>query len=183
MDLYDLLGNLQEIGFYDLLLPWALFFAITYGVLIKAGPFSKDNVDKSIPAIISMAIAFFAVNYIPYDMLFGEYLSEIFGKGGTIIAGLLVAIILLGLAGIELPMGFGKDNQKRNFAAVVLGLVAIIYFTTGLDRFVTINTPTFAQDTLVTGGVILAVAGIIYFMLKDNKKDENKGESEQKTSE
>ncbi len=174
MDLYDLLGNLQEIGFYDLLLPWALFFAITYGVLTVSGPFStkkKGNeqnkyVDKSIPAIISMAVAFFAVNYIPYDMLFGEYLARMFGMGGTVIAGLLIAIILLGMAGINTDdKQLFSDNNKKYIAIAFVVITAIIYFGAS-NITAAFNLPYVADDTMITLLVIAGIAGAIYWITK-----------------
>ncbi|MCK5062332.1 MAG: hypothetical protein KAR23_00235, partial [Candidatus Aenigmarchaeota archaeon] len=105
MNLYDLVGNLKDVGFYDILLPWALFFAMTYGILTTVGPFStkkeegKKSVDKTIPAIISMALAFFIIAYTPFGLTFGSYLAIMFGKGGTVLVGLLVILIFMSMAG------------------------------------------------------------------------------------
>ena len=172
MNLYDLIGNLQDVGFYDILLPWALFFAIVYGLLTKLGPFSgKEN--RSIVSIISMAVAFFTVAYTPFGMNFGMYLSEMFGKSGTILAGLLILSLFLGMAGIKLPEGFGnKKNQTRNFLIITAIIAGIIYFTTGFGNLINFTSPTFAEDTIVTLLVILALAGGIYMMVKGEKSDE-----------
>ena len=172
MDLYDLIGNMQDIGFYDILLPWALFFAIVYGLLMKVGPFEGN---KSIASIISMAIAFFAVAYTPFGMSFGTYLAEMFGKSGTILAGLLVLSLFLGMAGLKLPEGFGKDDNKRtiNFLIIVAIIAGVIYFTTGFDNIINFGTPTVAEDTIVTILVILALAGGIYMMVKGDKGNRN----------
>ncbi|MCK5062331.1 MAG: hypothetical protein KAR23_00230 [Candidatus Aenigmarchaeota archaeon] len=172
MDLYDLIGNMQDIGFYDILLPWALFFAIVYGLLMKVGPFEGN---KSIASIISMAIAFFAVAYTPFGMSFGTYLAEMFGKSGTILAGLLVLSLFLGMAGLKLPQGFGKDDNKRtvNFLIIVAIIAGVIYFTTGFDNIIDFGSPTIAEDTIVTILVILALAGGIYMMVKGDKGNNN----------
>ena len=171
MNLYDLIGNLRDVGFYDILLPWALFFAIVYGLLTKLGPFSgKEN--KSIASIISMAVAFFTVAYTPFGMNFGMYLAEMFGKSGTILAGLLILSLFLGMAGIKLPEGFGnKKNQTKNFLIIVAIITGIIYFTTGFGNLINFSSPTFAEDTIVTFLVILALAGGIYMMVKGGNGD------------
>ena len=191
MDLYDLIGNLKDVGFYDILLPWALFFAIVYGLLTSVGPFStkkedgKEAMDKSIPAIISMAVAFFAIAYTPFGMNFGLYLAEMFGKSGTVLAGLLVLSLFLGMAGIKLPEGFGSDDSKRtkNFLIIVAIIVAIIYFTTGFEILINFSSPTFAEDTIVTFLVILALAGGIYMMIKGGNGDDTKGKKKKKKGE
>ncbi|MBW6462456.1 MAG: hypothetical protein K0B07_05425 [DPANN group archaeon] len=174
MNLYDLIGNLQDVGFYDILLPWALFFAIVYGLLTKVGPFSGSE-QKSIVSIISMVVAFFIVGYTPFGATFGVYLAELFGKSGTILAGLLVASLFLGMAGLKLPDGFGKDDSKKtiNFAIIVLLIVGVIYFTTGFDNIINFSSPSIAEDTIVTLLVILALAGGIFMMMKGN--GENNG--------
>ena len=181
MDLYDLIGNLRDVGFYDILLPWALFFAIVYGLLIKVGPFSgKEN--RHIVSIISMAVAFFAIAYTPFGMNFGLYLAEMFGKSGTILAALLVLSLFLGMAGIKLPEGFGGDEDKRtrNFLIIVAIITVIIYFTTGFEILLNFNSPTFAEDTIVTILVILALAGGIYMMLKGGNGDDTDEDEKKK---
>lgn len=172
MDFYDLIGNLQDVGFYDILLPWALFFAMIYGLLTKLGPFNGSE-QKSIVSIISMAVAFFIVGYTPFGATFGVYLAELFGKSGTVLAGLLVASLFLGMAGMKLPDGFGKDEDKKkiNFAIIVLLIVGVIYFTTGFDNIIDFSSPSIAEDTIVTILIILAMAGGIYMMIKGDGKD------------
>jgi len=187
MDLYSLIGNLKDVGFYDILLPWALFFAIVYGLLTSVGPFStkkedgKEPMDKSIPAMISMAVAFFAIAYTPYGMNFGVYLAEMFGKSGTVLAGLLMLSLFLGMAGIKLPEGFGKDKDKRtkNFLIIVAIITVIIYFTTGFGDLINFTSPTFTEDTIITFLVILALAGGIYMMMKGGNGG-NKGTPDKK---
>jgi len=189
MNLYDLIGNLKDVGFYDILLPWALFFAIVYGLLTSVGPFStkkgddgKEPMDKSIPAMISMAVAFFAIAYTPFGMNFGMYLAEMFGKSGTVLAGLLMISLFLGMAGIKLPEGFGSDDNKktRNFLIIVAIITAIIYFTTGFGDLINFTSPTFTEDTIVTLLVILALAGGIYMMVKGGKGDNPAGKGKKK---
>ncbi|NOQ37906.1 hypothetical protein GQ472_03375 [archaeon] len=191
MNLYDLIGNLKDVGFYDILLPWALFFAIVYGLLTSVGPFStkkedgKEPMDKSIPAMISMAVAFFAIAYTPFGMNFGVYLAEMFGKSGTVLAGLLMLSLFLGMAGIKLPEGFGKDdnNRTRNFLIIVAIITAIIYFTTGFGDLINFTSPTFTEDTIVTLLVILALAGGIYMMVKDDSGKKGKKTPKEKDEE
>ncbi|NOQ56019.1 MAG: hypothetical protein GQ477_04410 [Nanohaloarchaea archaeon] len=171
MDLYDLIGNLQDVGFYDILLPWALFFAMVYGLLTKFGPFNGQD-QKSIVSIISMVVAFFVVGFTPFGMSFGTYLAEMFGKSGTVLAGLLVASLFLGMAGMRLPDGFGKEEDKKkiNFAIIVLLIVGVIYFTTGFDNIIDFSSPNIAEETIVTLLVILALAGGIVMMMKGDGK-------------
>lgn len=163
MNLYDLIGNLQNIGFYDILLPWALFFAMCYGLLIKVGPFSgKDQ--KSITSIISMAVAFFAVAYTPYGMQFGVYLAELFGKSGTILAGLLVLVLFLGMAGIKTDDNDIK-KYKNKIAIALVAIAAIIYLGTG-NLLAGLNIPGINEESAATLLMIAVVIGGVIWLTR-----------------
>ena len=89
-------------------------------------------------------------------------------KRTKLLAGLLVASLFLGMAGMKLPDGFGKDEDKKkiNIAIIVLLIVGVIYFTTGFDNIINLSSPSIAEDTIVTLLVILAMAGGMYMMMK-----------------
>ena len=170
MSLYDLIGNLKDIGFYDILLPWALFFAITYGLLTSVGPFStkkeegKEPTDQSIPAIISMAIAFFIIVYTPFGLSLGSYLAILFGKSGTIIIGILAILLFLGMAGIKME---DAEIKKYNttIAFALIAIVTIIYLGTG-KIFGEVNIPGITEDIISTIILLIVLIGGVIWLTK-----------------
>ncbi|MFH0868651.1 MAG: hypothetical protein V1839_00315 [archaeon] len=58
---------LQNFGFFRVVLPFLLIFALIYAILMKTGVLGKitDPWMKTVPAIISMAIAFFVISSTP----------------------------------------------------------------------------------------------------------------------
>ncbi|MEA3229686.1 MAG: hypothetical protein U9P44_02115 [archaeon] len=171
MNLYDLIGNLKDIGFYDILLPWALFFAMTYGLLTTVGPFKtkggegeEGDMDKSIPAIISMAVAFFVIAYTPFGLTFGLYLAEMFGKSGTILAGLLVLVLFLGMAGIKTDDNDIK-KYKNKIAIALVAIAAIIYLGTG-NLLAGLNIPGINEESAATLLMIAVVIGGVIWLTR-----------------
>ena len=178
MDLYTLVGNLQALGFFDVVLPFTLFFAITYAVLVQFGIFQvkKSASDTTgldspaIPAVISICVAFFAVAYTPYGMAFGPYLAEIFGKAGTLMASMLVFIILLGMSGIGFDKGGLGDVIKNKYIIWSLLLIAVvIYLTTGATGSGVVYSNLFRgwnSETMGTMMLLALVGSAIWFVTK-----------------
>lgn len=170
MNLYDLVGNLKDVGFYDILLPWALFFAMTYGILTTVGPFStkkeegKKSVDKTIPAIISMALAFFIIAYTPFGLTFGSYLAIMFGKGGTVLVGLLVILIFMSMAGIKME-DEGLKKHKNKIAMALVAIVAVTYLSTG-NILSWLNIPGINEETATTLIMIAVMIGGVVWLMK-----------------
>ncbi len=170
MNLYDLIGNLKDVGFYDILLPWALFFAVTYGILTSFGPFSikkeddKEPMDKSIPAIISMALAFFIIAYTPFGLSFGAYLAIMFGKSGTVLVGLLILLLFMGIAGIKMEDDELKQH-KNKIAMTLVAIATIIYIGTG-NLLGWLRIPGITDETAATLIMLALVIGGVIWLVK-----------------
>ncbi len=169
MDLYLLIAKLHEIGFYNIILPFALFFSITFAVLKQFGVFRSDKIGNTIPALISFSVAMFTVLYTPFGYGFGTWLSEMFGKTGTVLGGLLVFIILIGLAGLDFPRNFtgmGKGKFKfQNVAVIFFILISvIIFYSSGVDDVTGKFGMSFDEETMLTFGMIGIMAYIVYMV-------------------
>src|SRR3989338_5703172 len=92
---FDLLGNLAQVGFFDLILPWTLFFAIVYGLLRKIDMFKNEKIDL----VIGVVLAFFGVNYTTFGVEIGSFLTRLFGVGGLVLSVVLLIVLLLPLLG------------------------------------------------------------------------------------
>ena len=124
-----LIGNLNQLGFYQFLFPFLLVLAISYGALEYALGGAKDKriMPKSAIAIISMIIAYFVVNYsggVGSGMAL--FFTQLFGQGMSVAVGILVIIILLGLFGIK-PTELKEGKKTAGFTALV-GIIVLIVF-------------------------------------------------------
>ncbi len=115
-----LVGNLNSIGFFDFLLPWIFTFAIIWGILLKTKALG-DN--QRVNGVISLVVAFFVIGFGGPALC--SFFTTIFGLAVIIIAGLLVALLFLGMGGWD----FGKVADLKILGAVIIGIAIIVFFT------------------------------------------------------
>ena len=177
-----LVAKLHEIGFYNIILPFTLFFAITFAVLKQFGIFKVSKVGSTIPALISFSVALYATVYSPFGYSFGTWLSEMFGKTGTVLGGVLVFVILIGITGIDYPknmMGMGKGAFKfQNVAVTVFLLISvIIFYSSGVDEVTGRFGMSFNAETMLTIGLVMGMALVVY-MVTGGQGKKKKGEKD-----
>ncbi len=129
-----LLGNMQQLKFFDFLFPFLLALAIFYGVLMFAlGPKKKDGKDeggilpKSAIALISLVAGFFVMNYTgTVGSGIAAYFSGLFGGALIVASVILVIVILLGLTGFTLHGVLGKEGSKRKWIGLLIGIIVLV---------------------------------------------------------
>ena len=97
-DIGNILAQWQAAGVFSYVLPFLLIFALTFGLLIRVGLFttkdaSGEKSNKSINAIIALAVALMALQFDFVSVFF----SEIFPRFGVALSIILVIIVLGGL--------------------------------------------------------------------------------------
>lgn len=109
----NILSNLEQLGFFDYLLPFLIIFAIIYGILSKAKIFG-DN--KSIDAIIALSVGLMALQF----GMVSSFFAEIFPRLGIGLSIILVILILTGL--------FKKndDDNWQNYILLAIGLIIAV---------------------------------------------------------
>ena len=127
-----LLGNLNQIGVFQFLLPFLLILAIVYGVLRFA---VKDIFPKSITGLISIVIAFFAMNYSGATGVgIASFFTSLFGVGSIVLAGILVVIILLGIIGFKIgDVAGGKHKGVAWIFILAIILIGLVVFSGAVD--------------------------------------------------
>ncbi len=123
-DIGNVLAQWQAAGVFSYVLPFLLIFALTFGLLIRVGLFttkdaSGERPNKSINAIISLAVALMALQFDFVSIFF----SEIFPRFGVALSIILVILILGGL--------FIPTNSKGfswGLIAVVMVIIGIVIF-------------------------------------------------------
>lgn len=111
----DILGP----NFTNFLLPWIFTFAIVYGLLIKVNIFGA-GVNQKVSVALAFVIAFF-VSATGGPQL-GAFFTSLFGGAATFVAGILVVVLFLALAGYKTP-----DAPKAAVLAVLVILGVILF--------------------------------------------------------
>jgi len=123
MGVFDVfLGNLNQMGFFQFLLPFLLVLAVVYGVLRYAAP---EKFEKSAAGLISIIIAFFFMNYSGgVGVGIAQFFTSFFGAAGIILTGILVVVLLLGLIGIKFDE-LWKDEKHGSAAKWIFAIILI----------------------------------------------------------
>ena len=105
----DFLVKLEQLGFFDYLLPFLIIFALVFGILTKIKIF-EDN--KAINAIIALSVGLMALQF----GFVSAFFSELFPRLGVGLAVILVIIIFIGLSNSFLKCAFvyGIPRMKTN---------------------------------------------------------------------
>lgn len=119
------LGNLNNMGFYNFVLPWILFLTLFFLILQNA-PFmpSDEKRKKSIAIVVGAILSFFAVNFPINGIPLGSLLSNLFGWGGIYIAGILVVLLFLGMFGFNLSTLI-ENKVALSFVLLLLGIIVL----------------------------------------------------------
>ena len=133
-----LLGNLNQLGFFQFLFPFLLILALSYGGLEYAlgGEKAKRILPKPAVALISMVISFFVLNYSGgVGNSIAIFFSQIFGQGMIVAVGILMILILLGLFGLK-PSSFldkkeAKERSGMGHAAIAIVILLVFLFIIG----------------------------------------------------
>lgn len=109
---------LTNYGFFAVLLPWLLIFAIVYGLLLKTKILGEQ---KNIIAIVSLALAFFVVASTNIVVA----LQNLIPTASYLIVAALLLLIIMGFFFKDVGEGlFGTSNLAK---AAILFLILIIF--------------------------------------------------------
>ena len=103
----DVIYQLENVGVFEILLPFFLIFAVVFGILSYMRIFG-DN--RGVHIVIAFVVGLMAVR-LPY---FNQFYRELFPRLGVGVTILLAVLILVGLF-----------ITKRNRGGIFIGLLAI----------------------------------------------------------
>lgn len=165
----NLINALQQYGFIDLVIPFALIFAVLFAILQKVQIFGDDAAAaKKYNTIISIAIALLIViphvlSPSPTDVV--SVMNKFLPEFVFISLALLILLMLVGLLG---------GSKEATSGALVIGIaavIAVIYLalvilnavtpTAGLPSF--LSDPNFQAIVIV----ILVLGLVIYYINRD----------------
>jgi hypothetical protein len=159
MGLGELFAQWEAVGIFAYALPFLLIFALIFGILSKINIFgTKDDPNKGVNVIISLAIAFMALQF----NIVSTFFADLFPRFGIALSVILVIMIAMGFL-----MDFENKNVKWIFTGISLIAVIVVLWVplSGLG-FGFGNTGFFRENfgliffaVLVIGVIIWAIRG------------------------
>lgn len=183
VDFSAIIENLVEIGFYSVILPFILVYAVVFAILEKAGIFNakpgeSNKQTKNINSVIAFVFGLFAVAATQTVMWMQSFITSMV----TFIIFILVVLILLGfILGDGYMKLLHKDNDLSKpfkaglvytIAAIVIlvALIALMLITGTWDWFTNWLDDNFVDnDTIITVLILAAIGFVIYWITKEDK--------------
>ncbi len=118
MNPFDIMiQNLMALGFYGFVLPWIFVFTVFYALLLKSKILGEDQKIIGVVALVAafLVTAFFA----PLGMV----IANLFGTATLFLAGILVVILLVSMAGFKI-----EDLAGNKIIMYLVALIGVIIF-------------------------------------------------------
>ena len=169
--------TLQELGFFQFVLPFILSAAIFYGLLRKTQLFGPSEKNTAVNATIALVASFFVWSMpIIMGINIETQLAAFFVQGMSVT---LVAMIGLLVAGMFLPPDLPKTISEKlksgwGIGAIVVGgilLAIILLISSGLYKVFAPSGFTFKlpSETITTIGVVVLLVGAVAIIVWGTK--------------
>ncbi|MEA3229684.1 MAG: hypothetical protein U9P44_02105 [archaeon] len=119
VDFSVIVGNLNDIGFYELFLPYVLFTTLVYALFRKIKLFEEGQM---IDTLLSMTVGFFVINYTSL----GPYLCHLFTVSSVFIALALMIILITATLGVDLPKYMAEHEGTAIMLAALISIFLIL---------------------------------------------------------
>ena len=147
-----LVTNLNSLGVFGFMLPWIFVFVVVYAILVKTNLLGDD---KRINAVLSIVLAFFAAGF--GGPALASFFTTIFGVAAAVLAGILVLVLFMGLAGI----GTEALSKNKGVQITLVG-IAIIVFTVAIGAWNVVIRP----DVIAIVLILVVLAASVAFITK-----------------
>lgn len=147
--LTNAMNLLRDFGYFEVLLPMLLIFAIVYAILMKTGILGESDKSyvKSLNAIIAFVIGFMVVAYAPVV----QTLNNLIPTAGLLLVIALLIMMILVFFGVPL----GEDMPWSGWLAIPIVVVVLIFLGL-LDFAAPFNIPVIHQlVSFFMGGQII----------------------------
>jgi hypothetical protein len=172
--------RLQELGLFDVILPFILVFTIVFAVLQKAHIFSKKKADgsgyessknfnSSIALVMALAVVFpHVLGYYPPDQDIVLIINHALPNVSIVLVAVVMALLIIGVFGGQMKL---LDNSMSGMIAMAAFGVIIYIFGSAANWW---SLPGFLYmldnpDTMGLVVFILVFAIIIWFITKEDK--------------
>ena len=187
MSMYtSIMAILKNFGFFDIILPFILVYALMYGILAKTqifgDPFDKENEARakfirSIISLISLSIAFLVVGaynvvtkikeFIPYAIL---YIITIF-------------LLIVSISAFYLPTGKIEEKEFQKYRKVIIIVSIVLFAIITLSSFGIISAKSIQSgvgtsifNSEIIGLIIVFgfIGAVIYWLTRSSSSSPNK---------
>lgn len=169
-DLYNIVGQAQQIGIYDVILPFLLVFTIVFAVLQKTKIFGEDKKNINVVVAAILALLFLQNNYLIF--LLQRFLPNVS-------LFLIIFLMFLLILGVFLGPQTGISGAAITFAFIVSLIAILVAVSTDLmpygfgssilDFWYAIDPGT---RTLIW---VIAIFVVIIWLVTHEKKREGEG--------
>ncbi|MBS3056903.1 MAG: hypothetical protein J4473_05735 [Candidatus Aenigmarchaeota archaeon] len=163
-----LIQTVETFGIYSFLLPWLLVFAIIYGLLVKVKPFGTEAIGTRISGIVAFVIALLVT--IAAGPEISAFVANIFGGASIFIAGILVVILFLAMAGYD----YSKLGENKYLLAFLI-IVAILLFIASGGLGAGWIGLSLGSQTVALIFVLIIILAAVWFVTRPEAKAEATG--------
>jgi len=166
--------DLENMGFYEVLLPFILIFTILFAILQKIKLFGEAS--KNINVVVAVAIAFFVVRVPSIINIINQFLPKI----SLVVLVLLMFLLVIGILGADATTMKGGYF----FIAMLGALVGVIWAIT--SSIPGISLPGWLSLDAVNKGYLLGIGAFIliaFFLFKEDNQSQDGGSKLQKALE
>jgi len=117
IDFVSIISDLDSMGFYEILLPFFLIFAIIFGILEKVNIFGKDSHKFNI--VIALVTGFLIVRNQTLVALMNRFLPNV----SMFVLVIVAFLIILGIFGVKADSWSGG----LLFVAAIIALIGVIW--------------------------------------------------------
>jgi hypothetical protein len=164
-DFYDIIASLEDVGFYEVALPFILIFTLVFAILQKIKIFGDKG--KNFNAVISLVMAFLVVRTGAVVEVMNMYLPQV-----SLIAVIIITVlILVGL--IISPEQLGMKGGFGGVAILITVIGAAAAFIASSSPL-GIEMPRWVND-LFRGAdwtILLSIAAVIIFIAWMTSEDD-----------
>ncbi|MFB6204835.1 MAG: hypothetical protein ABEJ75_04265 [Candidatus Nanohaloarchaea archaeon] len=160
------LQTLQQMDFFTLLLPFVVTYVVALFALRNVDLFGDEN---NAPAIIALAVAFFAAQFIAQKPFYQKFFVQFFGRLTVGFIGLLGVMTILGMAGATELI---NDHKTGLGIILILAVLSVFTFTGGLKAIFPYQIPfgQAIQAFFESGLVWLVIVGaLVYWTSTDQE--------------
>lgn len=163
----DMIKQLEQMGFYEVILPFMLVFTIMFALLQKIKLFGADT--KNINIVVAAVIAFFFVRVPAVIATVNQFLPKI----SIIVIVLLMFLLILGVLGSGESKGWTGWPFFIGMVGAVIGIIwsvvsSIPGFSTAWPRWLVLS----SQDKAILLAVGIFV--LLLWVFSDKKEDKDK---------
>ena len=162
---------LQDFGFFSVILPFILVYALIFGLLTNIKLFGSDDSSKTVNQVIALSVGAFVITST--DAV--NNLAAIIPQAGFLLVVSLLLLMVLGIFGFTSTFDslLGKDlTFSRQIVALIIVTVFLLIIDAGLETGIPLIRPfsefLVGQSALISGeafGTVAALALLLGFPL------------------